>query len=217
MSTFISRFGRVFLFCASGALLQLPAAQAADVPSNAPAPREAAAPDAQDRAARARAANAQPPRGGFGGLNLDDQQRELLRNAARNDAEALRALNERLQAAQKEFAQAVIGEKYDEKLVREKAEAVSRIQTDITLLRTRAFATVVPTLKPEQREQLENPQLTYGIIMSGGALGGRTFAQPGGPPAIRGGGPEGAPGDRNVRRRPSPEGDQPRRQPGPNE
>jgi hypothetical protein len=70
----------------------------------------------------------------------------------------------------------VLGEKYDDKAVREKAEAVSKIQSEITVLRAKALASVAPTLKPEQREQLENSPM--GTALLGGAFSG--FRGPGG-------------------------------------
>lgn len=154
------------------------------------------------------------PRAGMAGgaFRLDDQQRDLLREASRKESAELSRLNDKLQAAQKEFAQAVVAEKYDEKVVREKADAAARIQADIAVVRSRIFATIAPTLKPEQREQLENSQMTMGLIMGGGA-GGRVFPAPGGPRERR----EGEPGDRNFRRREpgNPPGapDAPRRRP----
>src|SRR5262249_44809371 len=92
--------------------------------------------------------------GGFGGIALDDKQRELYRDASEQNRDELRALDEKLRAAQKELMQAVLAEKYDEAIVRQKADAVAKIQTDMTVLRAKALSTVVPTLKPEQREQL---------------------------------------------------------------
>jgi len=107
-------------------------------------------------------------RGNFGGSGLDEKQTELLREAMQADSDEIRKLDEKLRAAQKELVQAVIAEKYDEKIVREKAEAVAKIQTEITILRAKQVATVAPTLKPEQREQWENSPIAIGLLMRGG-------------------------------------------------
>ena len=224
MNTSFSRGTGIFLSIVCGAILYLPAALGADVPPN-PAPG-ASNPAPPERAGRTRGAApaVQGQRANFpGGLNLDDQQRNLLREATQKEGDELRRLNEKLQVAQKELVDAIIGEKYDEKVVREKAEAAGRIQTDITLLRARAFAAISPTLKPEQRQQLENPQMAHALIMSGGGFGGRGFPGPGGQVGPGGPrpGPDGQPpGDRNFRRRDAgtaPDGnpDQPRRRGGP--
>jgi Spy/CpxP family protein refolding chaperone len=134
-------------------------------------------------------------RGSFGGLNLDEKQNELLREAMQADSDELRKLYEKLQAAQKELVKAVVAEKYDDKGVREKADAVSKIQTEITVLRAKAFASVSPTLKPEQREQIENNRGTSSFITGTAAIFGQgSFAGPGGTP------PDQLTQDRNLRR-----------------
>ena len=151
-----------------------------------------------------------------GGVNLDDKQRELLREAMQQDSDELRKLAEKLRAAQKELMQAVLAEKYDEKVVREKAEAVARIQTDMTVLRAKAVATLAPTLKPEQREQLETSPLGVSLITGAGmgfgvaGGGGRNADGQTQPPRnFRGNGGPGAPGADGTN------GDQIRRRNGP--
>lgn len=127
-----------------------------------------------------------PGPGGFqggglgGGIALDDKQRELFRDALQKDGEGLRQLDEKLRAAQKELMQAVIAEKSEEKVIREKAEAVAKIEVEMTLLRAKAFATVAPTLKPEQREQLENSRFGAAILTGGGQFNFNRDAQGGG-------------------------------------
>lgn len=106
-----------------------------------------------------------------GGINLDDKQRELYLEAAQKDSDALRKLDEKLRAAQKELMQAILAENYVEKIVREKADAMGKIQTEMTLLRGKAFATVAPTLKAEQREQLETSRSAI-LMLSSGGFGG---------------------------------------------
>lgn len=144
-------------------------------------------------AADAPAAGAPPAqRGAFRGGMLDDQQRTLLREAMQKNSDELRSLDEKLRAAQKELMKAVLAEKQDEKAVREKAEAVGKIQTELTVIRAKAFAAVTPTLKPEQKDQLENSPM--GMMMMGGP-GGAAF---GGGMGGRGG-PGGDAGGRQQR------------------
>lgn len=76
---------------------------------------------------------------------------------------------------------ATLAEKFDEPVVREKAEAVAKIQAEMTLLRAKALAKVAPTLKPEQKDTLENSRtgsmmLTSGFMLDfgGGGYGGRS-------------------------------------------
>jgi len=129
--------------------------------------------------------NGPGPRGGGGGMGmmgLDDQQRELYREATQKHSDELGKLDEKLRAAQKELVQAVLAEKYDDQVVREKAEGVAKIQVEITTLRAKAFSVVAPTLKPEQRDQLENSRIGAAMLTGGfGGGGGGGFGGPGGP------------------------------------
>ncbi len=155
--------------------------------------------------------------GGGGSFNLDEKQRQLLQEARQVHGDELRKLNDKLAEAQKEFVKAVVAEKYDENAVREKAAAVGKIQAEIMALNGKAFATVSPTLKPEQRESLEgNMRLGAAIISPTvlGGPGGNFLGGPGGPG--RGGmspsgtfpAPDGAQSnDRGFRRTDPPAGD----------
>ncbi len=119
---------------------------------------------------------------------LDDQQRELVRESMQKHADELRKIQEKLRQAQRELMQAVLAEKQDEKVIREKADAVGKVQTELTLLQAKIFAPVVPTLKPEQRDMFENSPFALGMMAGGfGGMGG------GGRFMDRGGA---APGDR---------------------
>lgn len=123
-------------------------------------------------------ASAQAPGGGGGfqgrGGMLDDQQQSVYREALQKESEPLKALDEKLRAAQKELVAATLAEKYDEKVVREKAEAVAKIQVEITVLRAKALATVAPTLKAEQKENLLTSRFSI-MMLNGGMdmMGGR--------------------------------------------
>ena len=216
----ISQFARLAGILAVGALFHAPFAFAADEAAPAQATPTAPAtpnprPDASAQANRAergqradrtdrtdRGGNVTTRnfggggRAGFGGLNLDEKQSELLREALQAEGDDLRKLYEKLQAATRELVKAVVAEKYDDKVVREKADAVSKLQTEITMLRAKAFSAVSPTLNPEQREQIENNRVTSSII-TGAGVG---FGQGG----FGGGGPAGVQqdqfADRNFRR-----------------
>jgi Spy/CpxP family protein refolding chaperone len=133
-------------------------------------------------------------RGGFG-FGLDDQQRQLINDALQKDNETLRKLEEQLQAAQKELMKAVLAEEYVEKTVREKAEAVAKLQTEMLMIRSKAMSTVAPTLQAEQRTQLEDSRFGFMMLSGGfGGGGGRGGMIMGGGPQ---GGPQGGPGGQN--------------------
>ena len=124
------------------------------------------------RAGRRTGGQAQRGGGGAGGapMVLDDQQLQLYREAMQKNNAEVRKLDDKLRTAQKELTQAAIAEKFDENNVRTKAEAVAKIQVEITTLRAKALSSVTPTLKPEQREQLESSP--RGAAMLFGGFGG---------------------------------------------
>jgi len=109
-------------------------------------------------------------RGNRGGFNLDEKQRNLLREAMQENSDESRKLDEQLRAAQQELLKAVMAAKLDEALVREKAEAISKIQVEITLLRAKGFSVLVPTLTPEQREQMQNSPFIMMMLSGGGGM-----------------------------------------------
>lgn len=202
------------------------AAHAADTPAPATPPAAPAGAPAQtpptDQAGRGNRTTFQ--RGNFSNMNLDEKQRQLLQEARQSVDAELRKLNDKLAEAHKDYVHAVVSEKYEEATVRAKADAIGKIQADILALNGKAFATVSPTLKAEQREALEG-NARFGIMIvspqgatgfgggipvggltgrggpggdAGAAAGGRGGRGPGGPSG------EGAPGggnDRPTRRR----------------
>jgi Spy/CpxP family protein refolding chaperone len=208
MKTFLARLGQVVPGLVVAGIVTPLFLNGADAPPAAgnPPPNQPARGDRGNRGDRGPQGN---PQGGFqgrGGLGMDDQQRQLFRDAMMKHREAMAKLDEQLRAAQKELVKVTIAETYDEKIVREKAEAVAKIQVEMTLLRCQALSTVAPTLKPEQREELLNGRmgammLSGGFMdFGGGGFGGRGFDRGGGP----GGGPPGGQGDPGR-------GDRPRR------
>jgi Spy/CpxP family protein refolding chaperone len=153
-------------------LLGAVAIQAADAPQR---PR-----DARDQANQPGARG-----GGFGGLMLDDKQREVLRQAAENHRDQLNQLGDRLRQAQRELAEAILAEKQDPQLIRQKAEAVAKAEVELTLVRAKIIAAVAPTLRPEQRQQVIDNPFALNLLM-GGMRGGPGMrpdaARPGGRP-----------------------------------
>jgi Spy/CpxP family protein refolding chaperone len=163
---------------------------AAAQPAEQPAPNGAPGRDT-GRGGRGEANNNFQRGGNFGGgLNFDEKQRELLQEARQVHADDIRKLNDKLAEAQKEYVKAVVAEKYDEASVRAKADAIGKIQAEILALNGKSFATVSPTLKPEQREGLEgnvrigiaviSPAQNFGVGIGGNMAGGN-FGGRGGP------------------------------------
>jgi len=112
-------------------------------------------------------------RGGAGGL-LTPEQRTKIRESLQSSQSEVTELTTKLAAAQKEAVKAALAKDADEKSVRPKIEAVTKIQTEIALLRLKAVKDVAPTLTDEQKTQIENrPGVAYTALLGGfGAVGG---------------------------------------------
>lgn len=147
----------------------------------------------------------QPPggagnRGGgrFFGNMLDEKQQQLLMEAMQANAAEINALQEKLRTAQQELVKAVLAEKYDEQVVKQKAEAVAKLQVDMTMLRAKAISSVTPTLTAEQKQDLETSPFVSFMLTSGFGGGRGGFGGPGMAPGGFGGrggfGPGGAQG-----------------------
>lgn len=107
--------------------------------------------------------------GGWGG-GLDEDQRQLVRDAMQPSQSDIQKLEEELRDAQKALMKALLAETYDDKVVEAKADTVARLQTKIYVLRGKAYSTIAPTLKQEQREYMEN--FGFFMLQNNWALGG---------------------------------------------
>ena len=112
-------------------------------------------------------------RAGAGGL-LTPEQRTKIRESLQSSQTEVTELTTKLAAAQKEAVKAALAKDADEKSVRPKIEAVTKIQTEIALLRLKAVKDVASTLTDEQKTQIENrPGMAYNALLGGfGAVGG---------------------------------------------
>jgi Spy/CpxP family protein refolding chaperone len=123
-------------------------------------------------------------RGGFGG-GLDQAQMTTLREAMAKDQDAAQAIQDKLQAAQKELMKAVLADPQVEKTIQAKADEVAKLQAQLMVLRAKAFATVNPTLKPEQKDQMIENRFSFMLLQGG--MGMRGQGGPGGQPGAPGG------------------------------
>ncbi len=90
---------------------------------------------------------------------LTDEQRASLREAMEGQREKMRELEEKIRDARKDLFEAGIAEKFDEEYVRNKAMAAAKLETEMTVLRARAFSQLRPKLSPEQLEKIRNAPL----------------------------------------------------------
>jgi Spy/CpxP family protein refolding chaperone len=124
------------------------------------------------------------------GAILTQEQRTKMREAMQDSRTEVTALTEKLAAAEKEAMKAALAENPDEKTVRAKIEAVTKIQTDLMMLRLKGVKAIASTLTAEQKSQLENAPRGGFMALFGGMMGG-----PGRGP--RGGGGGGGGGNNN--------------------
>lgn len=88
---------------------------------------------------------------------LTTEQRESLRTAMNAQRESLRAIDGKLREARRELMKASMIDEFNEDAVREKALAVGKLEAEVTVLRARAFAEMIPPLSAEQIQQLQTP------------------------------------------------------------
>jgi Spy/CpxP family protein refolding chaperone len=118
--------------------------------------------------------------GGPGGM-LTQEQRTKIRETLQASQSEMNQLNEKLLAAQKEAVSAALAPKADEKVVRDKINAVVKIQGDIAMLRFKAVKEIASTVTAEQKAQMENnPGMAYNTLLGGGARGGMGAGRRGG-------------------------------------
>jgi len=109
----------------------------------------------------------------MGGI-LTEEQRTKLRESMQGARAEITPLMEKLAAAQKEAIKAVLAKDTDEKSVRAKLEAVSKIQMDLAMLRLKTLKELGATLTDEQKAQInERPGIAYMMLLGGGAGGGQ--------------------------------------------
>jgi len=184
MKTTLRKWAKGAALCAIAGIFSASVVAAADPPTPGAPPAAPGQPAPGTQPPSGRPERAPRIASGAGGLMvLDEQQREKFREASQKNSEELRNLDQQLRAAQKELVHAALAEKYDEKAVREKADAIGKLQADLLVLRAKAFSAVAPTLKPEQREQLESSRAGAALITGGvGGMGGAPLPRRGAPP-----------------------------------
>jgi Spy/CpxP family protein refolding chaperone len=115
----------------------------------------------------------QGPGGGRGGL-LTQEQRSKLRDAMQPSQTQLTELNQKLATAQREAIKAALADNPDESVVRAKVEAVTKIQTDIAMLRFKGLKEIKSSLTDEQKSRMdERPGMGYMMLFGGFGGGGR--------------------------------------------
>jgi hypothetical protein len=105
-------------------------------------------------------------------IGLNAEQKAKLQNALKDSSE-LRALADKLVAAHHEALKVALDKDATDAAVREKIEAVSKIQTEITMTRYRiGVKAVLPSLSDEQKKQmLDGSGASYNQLFTGNIFG----------------------------------------------
>jgi len=124
---------------------------------------------------------------------LTPEQREFVRTANEENRDKTRELEEKVRAARKATLDAALDKKFDEAVLRQRLEAVAKLDIDLMVIRAKALSKVEPPLSEEQIERIKNPP-PMGDMMR----------------QRQGQGPNGAPGAFRDQTRPRPPSDGPR-------
>lgn len=121
-----------------------------------------AAADAEKRARRAAsgkaAAKQQSPRPANGlafEQILTEEQRQTLREYTQTQAESLRQNRQEAIKLRRELQDAVLSGKADEAAIRQKSEAIAKLEAEALTARMAAVAKVAADLTPEQKEKIK--------------------------------------------------------------
>ena len=124
------------------------------------------------------------PRGGGDLLGLNEEQRDLLRQANEEHRGEMTGVMEKMRDARRGLNEAILAERLDLAAVKKQAREVAEIQAELSVIQAKVFSKVRSKLSAEQVERLKNVPLD--MMMRGGLGGG-----PGGPGGFRPGGPDG--------------------------
>ena len=114
--------------------------------------------------ARGGAAGVNRPQAGLGGPAfgmgafdrvLTEEQRQKLREYTQPGADKMRASQLEAFKLRRELQESVLAGEADEAAIRQKAEAIARIETEVLAARMSALAKVAATLTPEQKRKIK--------------------------------------------------------------
>jgi Spy/CpxP family protein refolding chaperone len=87
---------------------------------------------------------------------LTEEQRTSFREAIEGDRQKVRELERKSSEARRELMEAALVDKFDEAKVREKLNALMKVDADLTMLRIKAISKIEPKLSAEQLEKLRS-------------------------------------------------------------
>ena len=96
------------------------------------------------------------PRPGFQDPSLNEEQRIAIREIMEASRRESAPLETRMRAVRRELQEAIHAEKVDEQVIRDKAAEIGKLEGDLAVIRSKAFAKLRPSLTPEQMARLKN-------------------------------------------------------------
>jgi Spy/CpxP family protein refolding chaperone len=87
---------------------------------------------------------------------LTEEQRSSFRQAMEGERQKVRELEQKSGEARRELMEAGLVDKFDEAKVREKLNALMKVDADLTMIRIKALSKIEPKLSAEQLEKLRS-------------------------------------------------------------
>ena len=103
---------------------------------------------------------------------LNEQQRAELREIFRANRERHQELERKIREARRDLDEAIFAEKFNEKTIRKKADAIAALEAERITLRAKAFGKLRPSLTPEQIERIKRRRAELGPGFFGPGVGG---------------------------------------------
>lgn len=86
---------------------------------------------------------------------LTEEQRKKLREYTQENSETARKSQQEALQMRRELQEAVLSGKADESAIKEKSEAIAKLESEVFAARLNAMAKVAKTFTPEQREKIK--------------------------------------------------------------
>jgi Spy/CpxP family protein refolding chaperone len=87
---------------------------------------------------------------------LTEEQRSSFRQAMEGEREKMRELEQKSAEARRELMESALVDKFEEAKVRQKLNALMKMDADLTMIRIKAFSKVEPKLSADQLEKIRS-------------------------------------------------------------
>jgi Spy/CpxP family protein refolding chaperone len=120
------------------------------------------------------------PQGGVAAFErvLTDEQRKKLREATRANTGKIRGNQQEVLKLRRELQEAALAGQANEAEIKEKAEAISKLEAETLAARMNAIAQIAATLTPEQKQKIKEMSQQVRTVRPGLGAGARTGEAP---------------------------------------